>query len=325
MVGGLMEDDRSPEPAASEDETEGAAASESRDRPWILKDVRASARGIVVVLTLVAVQQIAWLVEPAVFGTLMDAVTDEARTLADLVAAMPLWALVFATNTLAGSLRRIASERVYGRMYARVAQRIAERAASERLAPTQTAARAELARDFVEFFEDRLPDAILGAVSLVGALGALFSYDPRIGAACLGVLAPLVVIGRAYDRRVSLLTAELHELREQNVEMFAGHGPDEVLAHFTKIAELKRRIGSWSAFNFGALRSALLVVFVVVLYVAIDVDDLTVGAIYAIVTYLWTFVTAIEDLPELLENMTAVRDITRRLQGKPLRRDATAA
>lgn len=317
-----------PDPPLPSPDTPVPAPEESgageTDRAWIVEDVRASARGIAVVLALVALQQIAWLVEPAVFGTLMDAVTDEARTLADLVDAMPLWVVVFATNTLAGSLRRIASERVYGRMYARVAERLATRAAREKLAPTQTAARAELARDFVGFFEDRLPDAILGAVSLVGALGALFSYDARIGAACLGVLGPLVVIGRAYDRRVSLLTSELHELREQNVEMFASHAPAEVFTHFTKIADLKRRIGTWSALNFGALRAALLVVFVVVLYVAIDVDDLTVGAIYAIVTYLWTFVTAIEDLPELLENLTAVRDITRRLQGKPRARDAEA-
>lgn len=268
------------------------------------------------VLVLVAVQQGAWLLEPAVFGSLMDAVTDEARTWDDLLGAMPVWALVFSVNTVAGGLRRVASERVYGRMYARLAEGLARRARADHADVAQTAALSELARDFVGFFEDRLPDAIMGALSLVGALGALFTYDWRIGAACLGVLGPLFFVGRAYDRRVSTLTTELHELREQNVQVFASGAPEEVLAHFTRIADLKRRIGGWSAANFGVLRAALLVVFVVVLYVAIDVDALTVGAIYSIVTYLWTFVTAIEDLPELLENLTAVRDITRRLQGR---------
>lgn len=267
-------------------------------------------------LVLVAVQQGAWLLEPAVFGTLIDRVTDETRTWRDLLAGMPLWATVFAVNTIAGALRRVSSERVYGRMYARVAEGIARRAREDGIASAQTAALSELARDFVGFFEDRLPDAIMGAVSLVGALAALFTYDWRIGAACMGVLGPLFFVGRAYDRRVSTLTTELHALREQNVEVFATRTPEQVRAHFDRVADLKRGIGTWSAINFGVLRAALLVVFVVVLYVAIDVDDLTVGAIYSIVTYLWTFVSAIEDLPDLLENLTAVRDITKRLQGK---------
>lgn len=288
----------------------------SEVRRSLLDDMRPSARGVVVVLVLVAVQQGAWLLEPAVFGSLMDAVTDEARTWDDLLGAMPLWATVFAVNTIAGGLRRAASERVYGRMYARLAEGLARRARQDQIDGKQTAALSELARDFVGFFEDRLPDAIMGAVSLIGALAALFTYDLRIGGACLAVLGPLFFVGRAYDKRVSKLTTDLHELREQNVEIFTAHTPEEVLGHFSRIADLKRAIGTWSAVNFGVLRGALLVVFVVVLYVAIDVDGLTVGAIYSIVTYLWTFVTAIEDLPELLENLTAVRDITKRLQGK---------
>lgn len=287
--------------------------------------MRPSAGGALVVLLLVAIQQGAWLLEPAVFGSLMDSVTDEARTWRDLLASMPFWASVFAVNTIAGSLRRVASERVYGTMYARVAEGLARRAREDHVASAQTAALSELARDFVGFFEDRLPDAIMGGVSLVGALTALFAYDVRIGGACLGVLAPLFFVGRAYDQRVSKLTAALHELREQNVDVFGGRPPEDVRAHFDQIATLKRSIGTWSAINFAFLRGALLVVFVVVLYVAIDVDQLTVGAIYSIVTYLWTFVTAIEDLPELLENLTAVRDITKRLQGKAVVQPADAS
>lgn len=281
----------------------------------LFADMRPSAGGILIVFAFVAVQQGAWLCEPAVFGSLMDALTDAARTWQDLIGAMPLWVGVFLVNTLAGAMRRVASERVYARMYARLAERLARRAAENHTDTKQTAALSELARDFVSFFEDRVPDAIMDSISLVGAIGALCIYDLRIGAACLGVLGPLFFVGRAYDRNVAALTTELHGLREKNVEMFVDHAPAEVLAHFSKIGDLKRRIGTWSAVNFGVLRAALLVVFIVVLYVAIDVDGLTVGAIYSIVTYLWTFVTAIEALPELFESLTAIRDITKRLQG----------
>jgi ABC-type multidrug transport system fused ATPase/permease subunit len=282
----------------------------------VWQDVRPSIVGIIVVLVLVAIQQGAWVMEPAVFGSLMDAVADEARTWDDLVAAMPFWALVFAVNTFAGGAQRIASERVYGRMYARMMESLSLRAAQEGWDKLQTASRAELGRELVAFFEDRLVMAITDAVSLVGALGALYVYDWRICVTCFTILVPLFFIGRAYDRNVTALTEEMNALRERNAEVFSNPGPGSVLTHFTGIADLKRRIGTWHAVNFWALRGALLIVFVVVLWVAIDVDQKSTGDVYAIVTYIWTYVTAIESIPELLENLTAVRDIRDRLQGK---------
>lgn len=282
----------------------------------LIGDVRASLGGMIVVLVLVAVQQGAWLLEPAVFGQLLNAVTSEARTWVELLEAMPMWVVVFAVNTAAGALRRIASDRVYTRMYARVAEGLARRALESKAEPQQTAALSELGRDFVSFFEDRVPEAITDFVSLIGATGALFVYDPRIGAACLGVLVPALVMGRVYSVAITKLTTKMHELREGNVEVFSASDPAKVLAHFTHVADLKRSIGIWSAGNQVMLRLALLIIFVVVLYVAIDVDGFQTGDIYSIVTYLWTFVTAIETLPEVLEHLTAVRDLRDRLSGK---------
>jgi ABC-type multidrug transport system fused ATPase/permease subunit len=293
--------------------TASAASSQNRS---VWEDVRPSIWGIIVVLTLVAVQQGAWVSEPAIFGSLMDAVADEARTWEDLLEAMPMWLFVFALNTFAGGAHRIASERVYNRMYARMMDTLAGRSRAERWDKLTTAGRAELGRELVQFFEDRLPAAITDAVSLIGALGALYIYDWRICVTCFTILVPLFFIGRAYDRNVTALTEEMNALRERNAQIFLDASPGGVLTHFTNIGLLKRRIGNWHAANFWALRVALLIVFVVVLWVAIDVDNKSTGDVYAIVTYIWTYVTAIETIPELLENLTAVRDIRDRLQGK---------
>jgi hypothetical protein len=55
-------------------------------------------------------------------------------------------------------------------------------------------------------------------------------------------------------------------------------------------------------------------VFLVVLFVSIDLDDFSTGQLYSIVAYLWTFVTSSEYLPALLESWTSVKDLTRRLR-----------
>ena len=114
------------------------------------------------------------------------------------------------------------------------------------------------------------PPSIIGTtLSLVGALFALFAYDYRIGGVCLCVSVPIAIVSRIYARRVSVVTAELNALREMNTEVFSGP-PDAVHEHYTRVATLKRTIGTFSALNFGVLRAALLAVFIVVLYVTIE-------------------------------------------------------
>jgi hypothetical protein len=61
------------------------------------------------------------------------------------------------------------------------------------------------------------------------------------------------------------------------------------------------------------MRVFLLLIFLVVLYIAIDLDDFSTGNIYSIVAYLWTFVTSSEYLPELMESWSSLKDISQRL------------
>ncbi|MEK6553017.1 MAG: hypothetical protein AABZ54_06170 [Bacteroidota bacterium] len=51
-----------------------------------------------------------------------------------------------------------------------------------------------------------------------------------------------------------------------------------------------------------------------VLYIAIDLDNFSQGNIYSIVAYLWTFVTPVEYIPELLESKTSLQDLSRRIE-----------
>ena len=215
----------------------------------LIGDMRASTLGMSVVLLIVAVQQIAWIIEPDVFGTLINAVTDEARTWQDLLDDLPTWGLVVAVNTIATALRRLGSDYVYTRMYARVAEGLARRARNSHADPGQTAALSELGRDFVSFFEDRVPEAMTDLVTLVGVTGFLFSYATGIGATCLAVMVPILVTVRVTSIAITKLTTELHELREQNVEVFAANDPALVLAHFTRVSALKRSIGMYTAGN----------------------------------------------------------------------------
>jgi hypothetical protein len=55
-------------------------------------------------------------------------------------------------------------------------------------------------------------------------------------------------------------------------------------------------------------------IFIGVLFISVDVDQFSAGKIYAIVSYIWTFIASTDDLPGLMESITAVRELNSRLK-----------
>jgi hypothetical protein len=53
--------------------------------------------------------------------------------------------------------------------------------------------------------------------------------------------------------------------------------------------------------------------FLSTLYISIDLDKFTIGALYSIVAYVWSFVTATEYIPYLSEKWVELKDASRRI------------
>jgi len=112
------------------------------------------------------------------------------------------------------------------------------------------------------------------------------------------------------------LQSTLHDSYEETFEVFSTRDPERVCSYYAELARSQQKIADWGAMSFGLMRSVLLVIFLVVLYISIDLDDFSTGNIYSIVAYLWTFVTSSEYLPELLESWTSLKDISKRLKAE---------
>lgn len=56
-----------------------------------------------------------------------------------------------------------------------------------------------------------------------------------------------------------------------------------------------------------------MVIFVAILFIALDMDEFSVGEIYSVVAYIWAFIGASEYIPYLSEKWIVLRDVARRL------------
>jgi ABC-type multidrug transport system fused ATPase/permease subunit len=272
-------------------------------------------KGIILAISLVVFENIAWILEPTVFGNVIDAFIDKsvAPSEAEFILPLSVWIGVFLTNSGLGALRRSLDQRIYLKMFTEIATNVVREARQQGQSTSRTAARGELTREYISFLQYRLPEIAEQSIAIVGTVIALLFFDWRIAVTCLFIVVPLYFMTRVYNRKVSIHQKALHDTREEAFDVYAMEDLEAVRSYYQRLTHHEQKIADWGALNFGVLRFFLLGIFLIVLYISIDLDDFTTGNIYSIVAYLWTFVTSTEYLPELLESTSSLRDLSRRL------------
>ncbi len=276
-------------------------------------------KGIAIVLSLILIENIAWIVEPTLFGNLIDAFIEKAsaETIeAKVLRILPLllWILAYLINSGSGAIRRRIEARTFQKMYVELVTQIAEKGNLIKQDPSKSAARAHLSKEYVAFMQYRLPEIAEQTITIIGAVIAQAFFDWRISAACLFIAFPLIIISIIYNKKVVTLQTELHDNYEQIYDSFSSFESAKVKQTFSSMARIQEQIAKWSAANFGIMRLVLLIIFLFVLYIAIDLDNFSTGNIYSIVAYLWTFVTSVEYIPELMESTASLKDLSNRIK-----------
>lgn len=280
-------------------------------------------KSMAVVFFLISLEHIAWIIEPAVFGSVIDILIN--RNAAnqkefELAYFIPLfvWIALYAINSGTGMARRIIDQKIFLKIYMEIATEIAHKSKELDYSVSKTAALAQLSEQYITFFQYRLPEIIEQVISITGAVIALYTFDYRIALSCLTIVVPLFFINKVYSKRVGHIQKEYHDLYEGTFDVFSTRDINEIKDYYSKSSKSLQRIAKWGAVNFGMMRVALLIIFLVVLYIAIDLDDFTTGNIYSIVAYIWTFITSSEYIPELMESWTSLKDVSRRTKAEEL-------
>jgi ABC-type multidrug transport system fused ATPase/permease subunit len=267
-------------------------------------------------LSLVAIENIAWIIEPALFGLVIDAIIDKAYVdpQSNFILPLLLWVGAFLVNSGVGSLRRALDTRIYLNIFTNLAADVSKTSIEKNLSVSKTAARAELSYQYITFLQYRIPEVIEHSIAISGAIIAMYLIDWRISFISGLIIIPLYFITRFYNIKITKLQKEYHDSYENIFDIFSTKDPEKVRDYYLHMAKPQKKISDWGALNFAILRISLLIIFLAVLYISIDLDDFSAGELYTIVAYLWTFITSTEYLPELFESWTSLKDIARRLK-----------
>ena len=271
---------------------------------------------IALVLSFVVLENISWIIEPTFFGTLLDALIEKFYDKEKVNIMLPLiiWACIYLLNVAGGTLHRLYSGKVYAKIYADTATNVINYSRKKGFPTSTTFARADLAKEYIVFLKERLPEVIWQLSATFGAIIALFFYDWRIAALAVIVIVPIGVINNIYRRNVVTLQRNLHDKREDQYSIIESGNPETIREYFYHMVIPQSQIAKWSSIDFLIIKVLLMFIFVGVLFIAVDVDNFSTGKIYAIVSYIWTFIASTDYIPGLMESTTAVRELNSRLK-----------
>ncbi len=228
------------------------------------------------------------------------------------------WMLLFVISSCVGAIRRIYDTRVYTTMFADLSSDVVSQQLELGEDLSKIAGRSSLAWQNIEFFQYNLPEFIEQLINVIGAVSALALFDWRMAVVGGSIVIFVMLTSRFYMRRIAKYQTVLNDMHEQEYNTFATKDPRVIKQYYTDISVLEIKFSNLSAASYGILRVLLLIMFLTTLYISLDLDRFTIGEIYSIVAYVWTFVTASEYIPYLSEKWDALKETSRRLKSGQL-------
>ena len=175
-------------------------------------------------------------------------------------------------------------------------------------------ARAALSRELVDFFEMHLPTLVTSLISMVGAVLMLLFIEFWTGLTSLFVLLFFMLLIPRYSRVNDRLYFRLNNRLERNMHIIEHSGDRELEQHHQLLAEMRIAISNREAAGYAVIGIALMLLFAVSFSVMTLRGNANAGHLYAVVSYLWSFAISIDDAPRLLEEISKIRDIGKRIQ-----------
>ncbi|KPN72138.1 ABC transporter six-transmembrane domain-containing protein [Neisseria sp. 83E34] len=224
------------------------------------------------------------------------------------------YALVVLLIWLVGAARRSADTRVFARIYSEIVVPVIVKQRIQGQTPSQITARVALSREFVDFFEMHLPMAVTSLVSVFGAVIMLVLLEFWVGVLSMMVLAVFLLLLPGFSRMSEKLYFKLNNRLERDVDMIQA-APEAMLhKHFGLVARLRILISNREALGYLCIGAAMAVLFGFT-FVWITLNGYgSAGHIYSLTTYLWMFAMSLDDMPQLVESYSNLRDIARRVE-----------
>ena len=262
---------------------------------------------LLLTLCLVTLENTLLLAYPLFAGFAVDSIIrgDVSNALFYAVVVLAFWVV--------SAARRALDTRTFTRIYADLAVPVILNQRLQNHSISISAARVVLARDFVDFFEKHVPTIATALVSIVGAAVMLLVIEPLLGVACIVALLACTTLLPSFARRNQELHERLNNRQEKEIGLLAKVGAETLQRHYRALSILRIVLSDREAAAYLFIGSLAAVLFVIAISQLALAPAVKAGHVYAVMTYLWTFVSSLDEAPSMVSQLARLRDIGKRV------------
>ncbi|MGX9763636.1 ABC transporter six-transmembrane domain-containing protein [Pseudomonas shahriarae] len=258
-------------------------------------------------LSLVALENALLLAYPLFAGFAVDSILrgDASSALFYAAVVMAFWVV--------GAARRALDTRTFTRIYADLAVPVILNQRLQNHSTSKAAARVVLARDFVDFFEKHVPVIATALVSIVGAAAMLLVIEPWVGLACFAALLLCIILLPRFARRNEQLHERLNNRLEKEIGLVEKVGAQTLRRHYQLLSRLRIWLSDREAVAYLFLGALAALLFIVAISQLALSPAVKAGHVYAVMTYLWTFASSLDEAPGMVDQLARLKDIGKRV------------
>jgi ABC-type multidrug transport system fused ATPase/permease subunit len=248
---------------------------------------------------------------PAIFGQAIDNLVQQSSMI-----GLKLFAVLHISHLTVGTIRRMYDTRTFTSIYTELATSVVIDQHQRGFKVSQIAARSYLSQEFVDFFERDIIDVLQLVFGTVGSLVMLSRYDIQYSLYCVLLFIPVILLNTLYSRKTAHFNEQLNDELERTIEIIEQPDQVNVHNHYQFLAQWRICLSDWASINFGFTEIFVLGLLVATLFRAGSRPNIAVGEIYAIFSYAWAFIESLGSIPFLIEGLTKLNDISRRIQSE---------
>lgn len=262
---------------------------------------------LAITFSLVGLENALFLAYPLFAGFAVDAIVrgDKYQALLYAIVVLGFWVV--------GSARRAVDTRTFTAIYADMAVPVILGQRKLEQSTSTAAARVVLAREFVDFFERLVPTIATAVISLLGAAAMLLALEPWVGLATVIALSLCATIAPEFSRRNERLHERLNNRLEREVGLVEDVGRHGLGRHYRLLSKLRTALSDREAVAYLVIGVVAALLFAIAIWQLANGDNDTPGHIYAVMTYLWTFVTCLDEAPVVINQIARLKDIGKRV------------
>ena len=218
---------------------------------------------------------------------------------------------------LTGAGRRFYDTRIYADIYTTIAPELVDREKERNSSISVVAARAGLASEFVEFFENAFPEIINSAIALVGTLLIILYLDLNVFLACLVATVLVATIYSVTSSRTYRLNSSYNEELERRVEVLSADDRGSIVDHFKQVMKWNIRLSDLETTNFSLSWLMLMGVLLFAIVAIIDSGVSAHGRVLATLMYVFNYIECVVTMPFFYQQFVRLKEITHRLDEQP--------